>query len=235
MAKTLNSKSEGVKRMRLAVASLIAAASAASLASAQTPATSPPAAPAATPPASSSSAAPAQPAPPAAQPPAPAAPPAPPPAPTDPTAIAIISTLQSVCIPAIEGGNLDRLARSSGFHRSDENYVLKGRGFQLTLYPGGSNPTQCHLDIVSPVYPEAPAAAIVVALHNWAAVERGWTLYRNDKNDEGGQQLTTRSWEHDDPGKHEAMFITTYRRADGAPMKGSADTSTLVYSETKTS
>jgi hypothetical protein len=31
------------------------------------------------------------------------------------------------------------------------------------------------------------------------------------------------------------MFITTYRRPDGAPMKGSADTSTLVYSETPAS
>ena len=30
------------------------------------------------------------------------------------------------------------------------------------------------------------------------------------------------------------MFMTTYRRADGAPMRGSQDTSTLVYSETKT-
>jgi hypothetical protein len=155
--------------------------------------------------------------------------------PPDPTAVAIIDTLQSVCIPAVEGGNLDRLARSNGYHKSSDIYVVKGRGFQLTLYPSGSNPTQCHLDIVSPVYPEAPAAAIVVALHNWAAVERGWTLYRNDKSVDSGQQLTTRSWEHDDPGKHEAMFITTYRRPDGEPMKGSADTSTLVYSETPAS
>ncbi|HEV7158291.1 MAG TPA: hypothetical protein VGN38_08050 [Caulobacteraceae bacterium] len=218
--------------MRLAVASLIVTVCAAPLARAQT------APAAATPPAASApapSAIPAQGAPPAAQPPAPATPPAPPPPPTDPTAIAIIDTLQSICIPAVEGGNLDRLARSNGYRKSSDNYVLKGRGFQLTLYPSGSNPTQCHIDVVSPVYPEAPAAAIVVALHNWAAVERGWTLYRNDKSVDSGQQLTTRSWEHDDPGKHEAMFITTYRRPDGAPMKGSADTSTLVYSETPAS
>ena len=165
---------------------------------------------------------------------APPAPPAPPPAPTDPAAVDLIDVLQSVCVPAVEGGSLDSLARSHGFRRSGENYVLKGRGFQFTLLAPGSNPNQCHIDMIHPVYPEAPAAALVVALHNWAAVERSWTVYRNDKNIESGQELTTRSWEHDDPGKHEAMFITTYRQGNGSPMKGNADTSTMVYSETKT-
>jgi hypothetical protein len=230
--------------MRLVAASLIAAVSAAPLAFAQTPAPAAPppsAAPAAPPPAAAPAAqapaAPAVAAPAPTPPPAPAAPPAPPappPPPTDPTAIGIIGTLQTVCIPAVEGGNFDRLAKSDGYHKSGDNYVLHGRGFTLTLIAPGSNPTQCHIEVVSPVYPEAPAAAIVVALHNWAAVERGWTLYRNDKNAEGLQELTTRSWEHDDPGKHEAMFITTYRNANGTPTKGGADTSTLVYSETKT-
>lgn len=224
--------------MRLLLASLIAVVGVAPLAYAQAPTTSaaapattpappPAAAPIATPPA-------ATPAPPAAAPPAPAPAPPPPPAPpTDPVAIGLLDTLQNVCVPAVEGGPLDRLAKSRGFHKSGDDYVLNGRGFKLTVLAPGSNPSQCHVDIVHPVYPEAPAAPIVVALHNWAAVERDWSLYRNDKNAEAGQELTTRSWEHDDPGKHEAMFITTFRRADGTPMKGNADTSTMVYSETR--
>jgi hypothetical protein len=148
-------------------------------------------------------------------------------------AISLLDTLQNVCVPAVEGTPLDRLTKARGFHKSGDDYVLNGRGFRMTILAQGSNPNQCHIDIVHPVYPEAPAAPLVVALHNWAAVERDWTLYRNDKNAEGGQELTTRSWEHDDPGKHEAMFITTYRHADGTPMKGNADTTTMVYSETK--
>ena len=146
----------------------------------------------------------------------------------------MLDTLQNVCVPAVEGGNLDKLAKADGYRRSGDNYVLNRKDFKFTLLAPGSNPTQCHVDLVHPIDPVAPAAPIVVALHNWAAVERGWDLYRNDKNVEGSQQLTTRSWEHDDPGKHEAMFITTYRHPDGSPMNRSSDTSTMVYSETKT-
>jgi len=209
------------------LASLIAAVGVAPLALAQPtppaapPTTMPPAAPSTPPPA-------------AAAPEAPPPPPPPPPPPTDPAAIALLSTLEAVCVPAVEGGNLDKLAKSNGFRKSGENYVMRGKGFQFTLLAPGSNPDQCHIDMVHPIDPEAPAKPIVVALHNWAAVERGWTLYRNDKSVQGSQELTTRSWEHDDPGKHEAMFITTYRHADSSPMQHSADTSTMVYSETKT-
>ncbi|MGH7023934.1 MAG: hypothetical protein ACREEB_10135, partial [Caulobacteraceae bacterium] len=159
--------------------------------------------------------------------------PPPPPPPTDPTAIAVLDTLQNVCIPAVEGGDLAKLAKANGYRKTDNGYVMKRKEYQFTILLPGSNPTQCQLDMVHPVYPEAPAAPIVVALHNWAAIERGWTVYRNDVSVDGNQQLTTRSWEHDDPDKHEAMFITTYRHANGTPMKGSSDTSTMVYSETK--
>jgi len=233
--------------MRLLLASLIAAVGAAPLALAQT-ATPPPApmAPAAAAPAAPSTATPPAPAaatpatppaaPEAAPAPEPAAPPPPPPPPTDPAAIAMLDTLQNVCIPAVEGGNLDKLAKADGYRKNNDTnvYVLKRPGFQFTLLSAGSNPNQCHIDLIHPVDPTGPGAPIVVALHNWSVVERGWTLYRNDKNVEGNQELTTRSWEHDDPGKHEAMFITTYRKADGSPTKGSSDTSTLVYSENKT-
>ena len=145
--------------MRLLLASLIAAVGVAPLALAQTtsagrarsaaaaaPATTPP--PAATPPAATL--------PPAAATPAPEAPPAPPPPPappTDPAAIAMIGTLQSVCVPALAGGDLAKLAKAGGYHKSGENYVLHGRGFQFTILAPGSNPDQCHIDIVHPVDP----------------------------------------------------------------------------------
>jgi hypothetical protein len=231
--------------MRLKLAALAASLGAAPLALAQTPPSTPPSAspaPAApstaqsgTPPANSAQTpAPATPAPAPAEA-APTAPPPPPAPPTDPAAIAVLDMVQTVCIPAVEGGNFDKIAKAKRLHKTDTGYVYSGAGFKLTVLQPGSNPTQCHIDMVTPVTPEGPAAPIIIALHNWAAVESGWSLYRNDKNVEGSQQLTTRSWEHDDPGKHEAMFITTYRHADESPMNGRSDTSTLVYSETKTS
>ena len=233
--------------MRLLLASLIAAVGVAPLALAQTEPAAPPAAAPATsaPPAAAT---PPTTAPPATSPatatpaavapaPAPEAPPAPPPPPappTDPAAIANLSTLDSVCIPALAGGNLDKLAKADGYHKSGDNWILHGKGFQFTLVAPGSNPDQCHIDMVHPVDPEAPAKPIVVALHDWAAVERGWSLYRNDKNVTDNQELTTRSWEHDETGKHEALVITTFRHANGSPMHGSSDNSSVIYSSDKT-
>ena len=233
--------------MRLALASLIVLGGFAQAASAQdAPSTPPAAAPAPmAAPATPVTAAPTAPAPatptPATPAPAPAeatpaAPPVRPPPPTDPVAIAVLSTLDTVCVPAVEGGDLNKLTKTAGYRKSsDGSYVMKGKGFQLTIEPPGSNPNQCHLDVVHPVYQEGTAAPIVVALNTWAGFDRGYSLYRNDKSPAGSpQELTTRSWEHDDGPKHEALVITTFRKADGSPAKGGADTSTVIYGVTKT-
>jgi hypothetical protein len=234
--------------MRLALVSLFAIAGFATAAQAQMPAPAPdpaaaqpppvqpmpvqpPAAPAAPAP---MDAAPVAPAPPPVVAEAPPPPPAPPPAPTDPTAIAVMNVLENVCMPAANGGNLEKIAKSAGYRRSGDNFVLKQPGFQLTVLSQGFNPTQCHVDLVHPIDPEAPAKPLVIALHNWAVLTHGWTLYRNDKNVSAGQEFTTRSWEHTADGKNEAVVITTMRKADGTPAQKNADTSTLIYSVTKT-
>ena len=138
-----------------------------------------------------------------------------------------------MCIPAVEGGNLDKLAKAGGFRKNNDNYVRKGQGFQLTVLAFGSNPDTCHVDIIAPVDPEAPAKPLVVALHNWATFGHGYSLYRNDKNTQTGQEITTRSWELNENGKAKALVITTYRKADGTPAQGSRETSTMLYSESR--
>jgi len=134
----------------------------------------------------------------------------------------------------VGGGNLAQLAKTAGFRKSGDNYVNKQRTYQLTVLALGSNPHQCHVDIVHPVDPEAPAKPIVIALHDWAAVTRGFSLYRNDKNVLGSQEFTTRSWENDENGQHQALVLTTIRKADGTPSKGGADTSEMIYSVSPT-
>ena len=161
----------------------------------------------------------------------PAAPPPPPPAPTDPTAIALINTLETVCIPSANGGNLAQIAKSSGFRKTGDNFVRKGPGYQITVEANTYNPTQCHVDIVHPVDPAAP---LIVALHNWAAGSRGWSLYKNNKFVQGSQEITVRSWEHSGDGKDEGLVFNTLRKADGTPSKGNADTSMMIYSTAKT-
>jgi hypothetical protein len=163
----------------------------------------------------------------------PPAPPTPPPAPTDPVAIGLLNALEQVCIPAANGGNLAQIAKAAGYKKAGDNFVYKQPTYQFTVLAPGSNPTQCHIDVVHPIDPDAPAKPMVVALHNWAAISRGWNLYRNDKNVEAGQEFTTRSWEHHGDGKNEALVITTVRKADGAPSLKNADTSMVIYNVSK--
>ena len=226
--------------MRLALVSLIAVASAAAPAFAQMESPSgspsqpmpmgpPPAAAASAPPAAT----PATSAPGKSQA-APTPPPPPPAPPTDPTAVALLNTLQTVCIPAANGGDLAKLAKAAGFKTNQDSFVLKRPGYQFTILPPGSNPNQCHIDIVHPIDPDFPGKPVVEALHNWAVFGNGWSLYRNDKSVSGNQELTTRSWEHDDGPKHEALVIITFRHADGTPSQRLADTSAVIYSVTPT-
>ncbi len=136
-------------------------------------------------------------------------------------------------MPAVIGGDWPSLAKAAGLRKSGNAWVLKGQGYQLTVNPPGSNPNQCIVDIVHPVDPTAPAKPLIIALHNWAAVERGWSLYRNDKSVLGATEFTTRSWENSEDGKAYALVLTTMRKPDGSPMKGNADTSQMNYSVTK--
>ena len=76
---------------------------------------------------------------------------------------------------------------------------------------------------------EAPGRPIIVAFNDWAAVEHGWSLYRNDKNVQGTIQFTTRSWQLDWNGQEQSLVFTTMRKADGTPTKGAQDTSQLIY------
>ncbi|MDE2356106.1 MAG: hypothetical protein KGL69_05070 [Alphaproteobacteria bacterium] len=224
--------------MRLAIAALIGATSLAPLALAQTPppatqpqpqaaAPAPMAAPAATPAAMPAAA----PAPEAAPAPAPPPPPAPP---TDPTAIALLDTLEKVCIPAVDGGNAGALAKTMGFRKSGDNWVYKRPGYQFTLLAAGSNPHTCQVELLHPIDQAEPAKTLIVALHNWAVFGHGWSLDRNDKHTTDGEEFITRSWVHDADGQHRALVLTTIRNAPDVPAGHNADTSELFYSATPT-
>jgi len=206
--------------MRLATIVFMGAAGLASLALAQTP---PELAPAAAAPAPSvtPAAAPGE---------APAAPPA---APTDPAAIELLDTLQSVCMPAVNHGDLAKLAKAAGFRKAGDNFVLKRPGFQFTVLAPGSNPTTCQVELLHAVDQAEPAKPLVVALHNWAAVAHGFALDRNDKHTEDGQEFITRSWVLNADGVHQALVLTTIRKANDTPSDRNGDTSEMFYTAVK--
>jgi len=216
--------------MRLALASLLVAASLAPLALAQTQpqapvtaAPAPPTVPGTTTPGETPTAPPA---------PAPETPPAPP---TDPAAIALLKALEDVCVPSAAHGDKDigKAAKAAGYRKAGDNWVYKQPTFQFTLLAAGSNPNICQVELTHPVDLDEPAKPLVVALHNWAVFGHGWNLVSNYKHPEGGDLYITRSWEHAGDGGNEALVLTTTRKADGTPEGRNADTSTLIYSFTK--
>jgi hypothetical protein len=233
--------------MRLALASLLIAASLAPLALAQTqpdapaPAAVPaPMAPAPVAPAPAAPTVPGTTAPgdAAAAPAAPAAPetPAAPPAPpTDPAAIALLKTLESVCVPSAMQRETDtsKAAKAAGFRKSGDGWTLKQATFQFILLPPGSNPNVCQVQLTHAYDAAEPAKPLVEALHNWAVFGHGWNLVSNYKHVEGAEQYITRSWEHAADGGNEAIVLTTIRKADGSAEGRNADTSTMMYSFTK--
>jgi hypothetical protein len=142
--------------------------------------------------------------------------------------------LERVCIPAAAGGDWNALTKAAGFRKGRGGWTLKQKEYQLSIQEPGSNPNQCHVDIIHPADPEAPGRPIVVALHDWAAVNRGWSLYRNDKSVISGSEYTTRSWEFDQPNTSQRLVFTTIRKGDGTPTQRANDTSEVIYSITKT-
>jgi hypothetical protein len=157
-------------------------------------------------------------------------PPPPPAPPTDPTAVALLAILQKVCIPAANGGNFVQIAKTNGLRKNnDNNWVIKTKDYTLTVEDPGSNPHQCHVDVTHPLDPDSPGKLIVVALNDWAAVENGWSLYRNDKSVQQGYLYTTRSWQLDWNGKEQSLVFTNMRKPDGTPLRNGVDTSQIIY------
>ena len=90
--------------------------------------------------------------------------------------MAVLDVLERVCTPITTGqGNLPTIAKSLGFKKNRDNWVLKQPTFTLTVNAQGSNTNTCSVDIDYPVDTFSP---VIVAVHNWA-MARGWTLYGN--------------------------------------------------------
>lgn len=157
---------------------------------------------------------------------APPAPPPPPPPPTDPLAIRVLDVIERICTPITTGGgNLPTIAKSLGFKKNRDNWVLKQPTFTLTVNAQGSNTNTCSVDLEYPVDTFTP---VIVAVHNWA-MGRGWTLYGNFRAT-ADLQRDTRSWEHNvDGGQSQRLVLVSLKKPDGTPVGRNLDRSTLLF------
>jgi len=235
--------------MRLALASLIApalvmgaAVSTAAVAQEQTapaPAAVPAAAPAQTPvpaPAADPAAtpAPAAPAAPAAEaPPAYTEPTRPPPT-TDPVALKLLGILDSICKPAVVGGDFQALVKAAGLKKKKEQWFLDlGKPYQLYLDNPGSNKNVCTITIEY-AQGDAQAQALANALHDWATWENSpqLRLIRNDQTVGSDFRRFTVSWDDNWAGGHAGLVYMRLKKLDETSVGKNFERAQILYSTT---
>ncbi len=223
--------------MRLALLSLTAATIATAALAQEAPA--PAAPPAAAPPMAAPMTAPA--ADPMAAPAAPAAapvaeaPPAPPPQeltplPTDPLGLAIIDTIEKVCVPSVAGGDLAKIAKANGFAMKKKLWTkaLAQKPYQIVVQNKSSaNPTTCGLVIDLPI---DGSQTLVTGLHGWASHHEPVLQLRSPFSmDYPGLKRTTVSWETTAAGPFTGMSFISLKKTDGKPVLKAADQAELLY------
>jgi hypothetical protein len=231
--------------MRLALASLIAlgvvSTAAAQEQTAPTAPTAPVAAPApAADPAAQTPAAPADPmtatpavaAPPAGQAPEYVAPTRGPPT-TDPVSLQLLGVLDSVCKPAVVGGDFQALVKAAGMKKKKEQWVKDiGKPYLIAVDNPGSNKNVCTVTIQY-AQGDAQAQALANALHDWATWENKpqLRLIRNDLTVSDVKRLTV-SWDDAWAEGHAGLVYMRLKKLDDSSIGKNYEQAQILYSTT---
>ncbi len=225
--------------MRLALASLIAlgVVSTAVAQEQPAPAAAPAPAPAAAPvdqAAPADQAAPVVPAPAAGTPEAAAAAAAPeavrPPPPTDPVSVKILSVLDTICKPAVVGGDFNALAKAAGFKKKKDLWTLDlGKPYQIVLDNPGSNKNVCTLNVQHAQGPDQ-AQHLATALHDWATWENSpqLKLIRNDQLVTDVKRLTV-TWDNNAAGGKAGLVYVRIKKLDDSSIGKNFEQAQILY------
>lgn len=223
--------------MRKTIASLIVLTGIAGAAIAQEATT---AAPAAAPASSAAPAAPAATPAPQAAPVAPTPEAAPPEAPTLPTTgdgAAVLSILERVCIPAVRGGNLDQIAKSSGMKKDRKSggwmtALGADKRYSMIVQPLGANRDVCQVEVRYAIDAEKP---IINALNVWSFLHVPELRMQNNyvNVDADNIKRTKTTWEHFTDNSSIGLVFNQMKNPDGSPLNAKFDTAMVRYQERK--
>jgi hypothetical protein len=231
--------------MRLALASLIALGAVSTAVAQEQPAPTAPTAPApatapAADPAAQTPAAPADPmtatpavaAPPAGQAPDYVAPTRGPPT-TDPVSLQLLGVLDSVCKPAVVGGDFQTLVKAAGMKKKKEQWVKDiGKPYLIAIDNPGSNKNVCTVTIQY-AQGDAQAQALANALHDWATWENKpqLRLIRNDLTVSDVKRLTV-SWDDAWADGHAGLVYMRLKKLDDSSIGKNYEQAQVLYSTT---
>lgn len=156
--------------------------------------------------------------------------------PTDGEIGQIINTINSICVPLVRGGDLDKLATPAmGYkkNRREGTYTttLVAKPYTLTVYAPGSNKDVCRIAINYTTGEEKP---IIVGLNIFSLLHQPELLQqRNDYKPDPDYKRITNSWEYFTEKESTGLVFLQLKKPDGSEVSPKWSIGEVLYSERK--
>ena len=151
----------------------------------------------------------------------------------DPVSIQLLSVLDSVCKPAVVGGDFQALVKAAGMKKKKEQWVKDiGKPYQIAVDNPGSNKNVCTVTIQY-AQGDAQAQALANALHDWATWENKpqLRLIRNDLTVSDVKRLTV-SWDDAWADGHAGLVYMRLKKLDDSSIGKNYEQAQVLYSTT---
>lgn len=157
-----------------------------------------------------------------------------PPPSTDPFSVQLLGIMDSVCKPAVAGGDFPALAKAAGMKKKKEQWVVDaGKPYQIAIDNPGSNKNVCTVTIQYAQTVEQ-AQALATALHDWASWENKpqLRLIRNDQTIGADYKRFTVSWDDAWADGHAGLVYMRLKKLDDSSVGKNYEQAQVLYSTT---
>jgi hypothetical protein len=152
---------------------------------------------------------------------------------TDPVSMQLLGVLDSVCKPAVVGGDFQALVKAAGMKKKKEQWVKDiGKPYLIAVDNPGSNKNVCTVTIQY-AQGDAQAQALANALHDWATWENKpqLRLIRNDLTVSDVKRLTV-SWDDAWADGHAGLVYMRLKKLDDSSIGKNYEQAQVLYSTT---
>jgi hypothetical protein len=152
---------------------------------------------------------------------------------TDPVSMQLLGVLDSVCKPAVVGGDFQALVKAAGMKKKKEQWVKDiGKPYLIAIDNPGSNKNVCTVTIQY-AQGDAQAQALANALHDWATWENKpqLRLIRNDLTVSDVKRLTV-SWDDAWADGHAGLVYMRLKKLDDSSIGKNYEQAQVLYSTT---
>jgi hypothetical protein len=149
--------------------------------------------------------------------------------PTSGVGAQVIAVLDNVCRPAINGGNLDAVAKAAGYKKKKDGWlgILGAKPYTVSLSFAGSNPKVCDFWID---YPVGTDQGLIEGLSAWTFLHN--PSLQPQRNDEYKTDLIRRTFSWDAStadGGLVAMVFIRERKLDGTSTSKTGERAHILY------